>query len=198
MNNEFTRILGNTPKKILCVHFDNPRDMIIRGLEYFLGERAEWLVEYEKVVSWMVDNQNKGLVVNGSNGRGKTLICYDILPVLFNVYHPSAKQYKCRANEMRYILQPENNDYYTFLQANIIFIDDFGTESIANSFGEKRDVFSDIVDICEHDKKMLIASTNLMPQEIEERYGLRTLDRLHSITRGITFDGVSLRGKREE
>ena len=79
------------------------------------------------------------------------------------------------------------------LCAQVIFIDDFGTESITSVYGEKRDIFSDIVDLAEQEKKLLVVSTNLTQDEIKERYGVRTLDRLHAITKGICLTGESMR-----
>jgi DNA replication protein DnaC len=191
--NEFEEYLG-ARKEFPTLHFGNAKEMLQRGLQYFVGENATVIfpTEYEEITHWMTDNQNKGLLLYGTNGRGKSLICYNILPALIGHYYPNKRIFKCRANDLR-LLQGYSSEYYEMSIADIIAIDDFGTEDVANLYGERRDIFSDVVDLAEHEKKLLLLSTNLMPTEINERYGLRTLDRLRHITRAICLPGKSMR-----
>ena len=88
-----------------------------------------------------------------------------------------------------------NIHYYNlhYSQSPII-IDDIGAESMAGNYGEKIDLVSEIIDKCEKYKRLVILTTNLSPNEITERYGHRTYDRLKGITRSIKFNGDSLRG----
>lgn len=188
---EFKELFGEK-KQPLSINLETSKEMLCRGLRYFIGDNAKWLQGYDEIAEWLQDNKGKGLLLYGSNGRGKSIMCYNIIPTLFAYYYKQTKIFKCRANNLR-IIQSDNPDYYSMLCAQVIFVDDFGTESITSVYGEKHDVFSDLVDIAEQDKKLLVLSTNLTTDEITERYGIRTFDRLRAITRGICLKGDSMR-----
>lgn len=193
MVNEFETKLG-TKRLPMHIELETAKEIITRGLKYYVGDKAQWLKEYDGVANWLQDNNRNGLLLYGSNGRGKSLLCRDIIPTIISYYYPRVKLYNTRAADLHFA-KPNSDDYYIMRSADVIFIDDFGVENITNSYGEKRDMFSDVTDIVEHMSKLLVCSTNLTPKEIEERYGLRTLDRLHAITKPICFIGESLRGK---
>lgn len=193
--NEFQELLG-VRKMPLNIRLDAPKEILCRGLRYFIGDNAKWLQGYDEIAKWLQDNDYKGLLLYGANGRGKSVMCYNILPTVFQYYFKQVKIFKCRANNL-HLIQSDKTDYYSMLCAQVIFIDDFGTESITSVYGEKRDVFSDIVDIAEQDKKLLVLSTNLTPDEIRDRYGIRTLDRLRAITRAICLNGESMRENKQ-
>lgn len=189
--NEF--ILTENVKKIEHITLQDAKAVLERGLKYFIGDNYEWLPEYDKVVDWLTDNDRRGLLVFGSNGRGKSVICTKILPVIFKFYLKldyfyvdAADLSICNRNEL---------DYYNlhYSQSPII-IDDIGVESITGNYGEKTDLVSEIIDKCEKYNRLVILTTNLSPNEIIERYGHRTYDRLKGITRSIKFNGISLRG----
>ena len=190
--NEFQELLGKREEP-LKVTFTAPKEMLCRGLRYFVGDNAKWVQGYDEIAEWMQDNKGKGLMLYGSNGRGKSMMAYRIIPTLFQYYYNNVKTYRCRAINLRN-LESNQSDYYSMKLAKVIFIDDFGSESITSVYGEKRDVFSDIVDEAEHGNRLLVLSTNLTQDEIKARYGIRTLDRLHAITRAICLTGNSLRG----
>lgn len=192
---EFKELLG-AKKQYLSVNLEESKEILCRGLRYFIDDDAKWLQGYDEIAKWLQDNDYKGLLLYGANGRGKSVMCYNILPTVFQYYLKQVKIFKCRANNL-HLIQSGRTDYYSMLCAQVIFIDDFGTESITSVYGEKRDVFSDIVDIAEQDKKLLVLSTNLTPDEIRDRYGIRTLDRLRAITRAICLNGESMRENKQ-
>lgn len=192
---EFEELLG-AKKQYLSINLEKSKEILCRGLRYFIGDDAKWLQGYDEIAKWLQDNDYRGLLLYGANGRGKSVMCYNILPTVFQYYLKQVKTFKCRANNM-HLIQSGRTDYFSMLCAQVIFIDDFGTESITSIYGEKRDVFSDIVDIAEQDKKLLVLSTNLTPDEIRDRYGIRTLDRLRAITRAICLNGESMRENKE-
>ena len=153
------------------VHITVPdaKDVLWRGLNYFTDGKAQWLTEYDQIVQWLTDNHGRGLLCHGNCGRGKSLICWKIIPLLLNHY--------CRKIVSCYDAQ----------QMNV------GTESMAVKYGERRLAFCEIVDEAEKRGKLLMLTTNLSLEEISQKYGERTMDRLVAITRRVKFEGNSLR-----
>jgi len=76
---------------------------------------------------------------------------------------------------------------------HIIYVDDIGTENLSIKYGEKRLAFAELADEAEKKGKLLILTTNLTIDELKEKYGERTIDRLRAITKTILFSGASLR-----
>ena len=167
------------------ISIPNAREMLWRGLVHFEGDNAKWLKEYEEVSEWLSDNNERGLLCYGNCGRGKSLICWKIIPLLISHYH--RKIISC------YDAQQMNSDIDAVKANHLIYIDDVGTENISIKYGEKRLAFSEIVDEAEKRGKLLIATTNLSLDELEQKYGERTVDRLIAITKRVLFKGESLR-----
>lgn len=169
------------------------RQRIEKGLEYYLHGRQKWLPEYDKVADWLTDNKGRGLLICGTTGLGKTLLCRDILPVILTsvghgVVTVTAKEMRSRVEELK--------------KARIVVIDDLGKED-SRHYGEKDTTFFDLCDNAERTGNLLIITTNLStnaitnplyPDSIEHRYGSEVLDRLKVITRGFRIQGTSLRG----
>lgn len=167
------------------ISIPDARGHLEQGLAYFVGERYTWLPEYEKVAQWLSNNNGKGLLCFGNCGRGKSVICGKIIPLLLNHYHH--KVVSC------YDAQTMNNDIDDVKRKHIIYIDDIGIENVSIKFGEKRLAFPEIVDEAEKKGKLLIITTNLSLAEIEQKYGERTKDRLIAIVDNVLFKGKSLR-----
>lgn len=192
VNNELNQIIQQQMQNGFKAHDDrvhivthNARVVLMQGLVHFCGENTQWLPEYEAVAEWMADNKGRGLLCYGNCGRGKSLITQRIMPVFFQRWHRLIVN-NVTATELAKRYQ-EISDY------KIISIDDVGTEDIANQYGEKHDYFRELADLAERKQKLLIISTNLGIKEIAERYGERTIDRLHAITTTVQFKGASLR-----
>lgn len=161
------------------------KSTLFRGLKFFAGESAEWLPEYDAVAEWMSDNKGRGLLCFGNCGRGKSLICCKILPVLISHF--------CRKVVSVYDAQQMNADINAVKAKHIICIDDIGTEEMSIKYGERRQAFSEIVDEAEKRGKLLLITTNLGVDEMLSKYGERTMDRLVVVTRSVQFKGESLR-----
>ena len=188
--NEFALI--SSKREIEHIKLQDAKAVVERGLRYFVGEFYKWLPEYDEVVEWLSDNEKRGLLMFGSNGRGKTILGMKILPVIFEYYLKKEFYYVDAINIADY-LRNDIESYNLLISSKPIIIDDIGVESMTDYYGEKRDMVSEIIDRCEKRGRLFIATTNLTPNEISERYGLRTLDRLKSITKAIKFYGDSLR-----
>lgn len=165
--------------------------LLMRGLVYVLGETAQWLPEYDEVAEWLADNQGKGLMLIGDCGRGKTIITQQIMPLLFQHYLRRSD-----GSHMAYNFTTARelcNCFEEFSQYKIICVDDIGTETKVKKYGNTRDYVEDLVDLAEKQHKLLVLSTNLTFEQLQQRYDIRTLDRLRGLTRRVFFEGESLR-----
>lgn len=175
----------NPVPNLVQISIAEPKKAIWAGLRHFCGDEAQWNEEYEEVSKWLSNSAGRGLLCFGSCGRGKTLLCGKIIPVLLNYY--CSKIVSC------FDAQQMNNNIDSVKSQHIIYLDDIGTENMSIKFGEKRMAFPELVDESEKKGKLLIISTNLSLSEIREKYGERTLDRLKAITIPVLFKGESLR-----
>ncbi len=180
------RDIGFSPvPNLVKISISEARNVLWQGIRYFTGEEAQWLPEYEGIANWLSDNEGRGLLCFGNCGRGKTLICGKILPIILNHY--------CRLIVTCYDSQQMNAELDIVKKKHIIYIDDIGTENLSVKYGEKRLAFAELADEAEKKGKLLILTTNLSIDEIREKYGERTLDRLKAITKTVHFSGTSLR-----
>lgn len=163
------------------------------GLDYFVNvfsrgevQKAEWNERnYRPIVDWMTDNKGRGLLMVGSCGLGKSLIGKYILPYLIRD--------ACRKVVNVFNAQELNSKPDEIIGYHIIYIDDIGTENVSNIYGNKRIPFMELCDATEQKGKLLMCSTNLTIEELKEKYGDRTVDRLKSTTKVVPFIGESLR-----
>lgn len=169
----------------VSISIPNAKQLLWMGLQKFCGEKAKWLPAYDEVADWLSDNKGRGLLCYGSCGLGKSLICGKIIPILVNYYHHIIVSI--------YDAQQMNRDIDTINRLKIIYIDDIGTENQSIRYGERREAFPEIVNEAEKQGKLLIVTTNLTLQELKDKYGERTIDRLRAITTRIKFEGKSLR-----
>jgi len=183
----------NPKYEIKHIQLNGAKDILLRGLRYYIGEKAQWLQKYEDIAEWLTDNHCKGLFLSGDNGLGKTVICTKVIPAIFKYYlkfgffyYDAIRLSECYKNAI--------DNYNLIVSREPIIIDDIGVESIGDNFGEKHDYFSEIVDDAEKRGRLLIITSNLTIDELTERYGRRTVDRLKAITHAIAIKGESLRG----
>lgn len=148
-------------------------------------KNLEWIPEYDEIANWMVDTKGKGLLLAGDVGRGKTSIICHALPLLF--FSSLNKIVKCtHANEL-------NSHLEEYKPKLLIAVDDMGTETIINHFGQKYEPMNRLFDMAESKSKTLFISTNLSSTEIQERYGTRTIDRISRLCKIVKFSGDSFR-----
>jgi DNA replication protein DnaC len=172
------------PQKVY-IKIDNAKEVLMRGITYFARDRATWKKEYEEIASWLSDNQGKGLFVNGSCGLGKTMICGKIIPIILNCM--------CQKVVKTIDAQTMNDDIDTLKRYKLLMIDDVGIERESVKYGNRRQAFAELVDNAERTGNLLIITSNLNGDEIIQKYGARTADRLGAITKGVEITGESLR-----
>lgn len=173
------------PDKVY-IKIQNAENLLRRGLDYFTQKQTVWNEQnYRPVVDWMSDNKGRGLLLAGECGLGKTLIGMRILPLILNA--------TCRKIVFCYKAQDLNTKPDEVLSKHIVYIDDVGTESISNIYGNKRVPFAELCDLAEQKGKLIIISTNYDVIHLAEKYGERTVDRLKAITKYVSLTGQSLR-----
>ncbi len=174
----------------ICI--DNARKRLEDGLDYFLKDQAQWLPGYDKIADWLTDNKGRGLLCVGTPGRGKTLLCQQVLPVILGnggrpIASVVATDLKPRLDEL--------------MHEKIVIIDDLGKEP-RKHFGNVDNSFFELCNNAERTGHLLIVTTNLSttpsdrslyPSSIQETYGTEVLDRLKVITRMVRLEGESLR-----
>lgn len=169
------------------INVENSKELIERGLKYFFGEKAAWLPEYDQIKDWLINNNGKGLLCIGDGGRGKTFITEKILS-------PIISKFYCHLN-VHFVRGYSMAEDYESGTGTILIIDDVGVEREQNVFGEKKNTFNQIVYEAERYGWLLIVTTNLTIEELKDKYGERTLDRLRALTTPVVFRGKSLRNR---
>ena len=139
-----------------------------------------------QLVSSFFENTNgKHLCLLGTCGTGKTLLATKIIPLIFCTrYKKIFKVIKaCDLNDR---LQEAKE--YPF-----VVIDDFGTESTAVNFGNKVEAFNEAIDSVEGRKCFFVVTSNLDANQIKQKYGVRTYDRLRGLFKVIQVNEKSMR-----
>lgn len=162
-------------------------ELIDEGLSFYVGKH-EWLSCYDDIVGWLSDNKCKGLFCVGDFGLGKTVICTQIITAMLDEWKwdyisVSAYEMSRKIDEIK--------------RHDIIIIDDIGVEGESVIYGERRQIFNEIVDFAEKNALLLILTSNLSADELVRKYGIRTVDRLKDMTVAVVFEGESLRGSKE-
>ena len=179
--------------EMVSIRIPDAEQRLRSGLDYFVNvfsrgevQKSEWNEKnYRPIVDWMTDNKGRGLLMVGSCGLGKSLIGKYILPYLIRD--------ACRKVVNVFNAQELNSKPDEIIGYHIIYIDDIGTENVSNIYGNKRIPFMELCDATEQKGKLLMCSTNLTIEELKEKYGDRTVDRLRSTTKVVPFIGESLR-----
>lgn len=175
-----------TPPDRVSVRVPDAEKLLKAGLKYFLGDQATWHEHnYRPIVDWLTDNKGRGLLLSGGCGLGKSLIGMRILPVILNM--------RCGKLVSVYRSLDLCKAPDEILAKHVLYIDDVGTESVSNIYGNKRLPFSELCDLAEQKGKLLMLTTNCDVAHLREKYGERTVDRLRAITKYIPFTGSSLR-----
>lgn len=149
------------------------------------GLNMDMLPEYQEVIDWMKDNQGYGLYMLGNNGRGKSLIASKVLPIFFDYY--LKKVVTCYPS----ITINEKAD--EIKSKKIVILDDIGIEDQKSDYGERKWIFPEIMDNAEVRGNLVIFTTNLKPESIQDKYGIRTRERIRACCRPVVFKGESLR-----
>jgi DNA replication protein DnaC len=166
-----------------------------------IADKLYWVDEYSQIIEWMetniVNGKNKGLLLSGGVGIGKTVIANKVIGEIIRnekkTMQPGFDKINLRFFRMQNLsIDRENEDYFykniVQIKFNMYILDDVGTEQIGNNYGSKFEMFSNIVDELYNMKKLSIITTNLTLPQMGERYGLRTIDRLNEMCKIVDFN----------
>lgn len=180
------------PEKKIQINISNAEKLLDHVYTLFLDEMGKEYIripQCQQVIDWLTNNEGRGLFLYGDCGLGKSMLARYVLPAIL-LSEIGKTPRVLTATEM-------NNSLDELLSKNrynkILSIDDVGTESILNKYGAKRMAFAEVMDAVERESKLIIISSNLNGEEIENRYGTRTYERIISTTKRIEFRGRSFR-----
>ncbi|ABR50830.1 Chromosomal replication initiator, DnaA [Alkaliphilus metalliredigens QYMF] len=139
------------------------------------------------------DNE-ENLLFYGSTGLGKTFLANCVAKSLLDKGHIVIYQTAFKLleiiSDLRFQNKQEKNKYDLLFEADLLIIDDLGTE-MTNTFTNS-ELFNIINSRLLSNKKTLI-STNLSPKELMDRYDDRIFSRLFSKFTVLKFYGNDLR-----
>lgn len=160
-----------------------------------MGFTLSWQPEYDEIIKWLMDNQRKGLVLWGDQGRGKTTFAKYILPALFIYLGIKTKWVGDEIELERPIT--DCNDVSTEVEVlkdgKVLFISHVGEGRTGRE--QTPSPFDKLVLEAERRNILLIISTDCTINELTEKYGALTIHRLQKLTHGIKFSGENLRNK---
>jgi DNA replication protein DnaC len=143
-------------------------------------------------------NLNKGLLVFGGVGTGKT----SSFRILQNVYSLTkdknhwVKMVNCQRIVTNFNSSINKDEIINHHSRGKFLFDDLGSEPIASNFG-KEDIFKRILEL-RYDEYIsrgtkTFITTNFNMEEIRERYGVRVYDRFYEMMNIISLEGKSKR-----
>jgi DNA replication protein DnaC len=169
----------------ITLHVPDAANTLRGAMEYFIGSGFIWLPEYDHVATWLNNTEGRGLCLYGTNGTGKTILIQKVIPTLLFTY--CRRAVKC----LNYFdLNTITDDQ---MKLRFLSIDDVGMENECVTFGNKRWVFPEIMDLAEKRSNIIIFSSNLTGQGFIDKYGVRTFERIVATTKRIEFNHKSLR-----
>ena len=150
-------------------------------------QAAKWLTQGSKSLPW--------LMLSGNVGTGKTTLIGSILDTLMH-FGVEAKKFPASDFPVLFL----GNDEITEQQilrgdfCEVLLLDDVGADtSDVKFYGNVIQPFVRIVEERYNRRLPLILTTNLSAEGMQERYGIRTLDRILEMAAVIRYDGQSYR-----
>ena len=194
---EMLKKLERPRKEIETVHFSQEEFEQLAGKMADLGY-IHSKVSLEALEAYMA---GYGLLLTGDVGAGKTFF----FETLFKALEPSDRngewEWKILGKKpeiyyMRKTIGMAFNDVdgeIADLDRRDVLFDDIGVEVVANDWGRKFELVPWLVDLRLQNEHRSHFTTNLSADQLLERYGARTVDRLHALVKVFEFKGQSHR-----
>lgn len=165
----------------------------------YKGKNAPKIVELLKDLAGdFINKEVCNIILTGNCGVGKTYITQAFAKSLFmkdySILYLSSFAFNNLLLKLHTSFLDKKNDILDqLLQVDLLIIDDLGTEPIYKNVTIEY-LYSIIEQRLSLNKKSLI-TTNLMPNEISERYGIRISSRIYHKQKSVNMllDGESLR-----
>lgn len=140
----------------------------------------------------------KGIAMFGPNGIGKTYFLKRILRSPLYRCKDLASVYRDDETKFRDLVSRQAGQYDIIPEGHLeLSIDEVGEENPVNDFGNKSEVFAEILQIrhsvFEKYNGITHFSSNLTRDEFNERYGARCLSRINQMCFSIDLTGDDLR-----
>ena len=154
----------------------------------FKNATTENLSEGVQKVILEAVTENKGLFIFGDTGTGKTYVMH----ALANNRNARVENFVDLLIEYRDYMQ--RGTYHESIRAlcsqDYVFIDDIGAEKMSDFVAEFLYL---LIDARYRNMKKTIISTNLTPEDFEERYGERLLSRIYEMCVSLELQGEDKR-----
>lgn len=138
-----------------------------------------------------VDANERGVLIYGNVGSGKTFV----MDVLLRVIHNQDKKKFSKVNAIDLITDFNTNGHDVFkrYQQKNVFFDDLGAETKGKFFGENMEAFEKLIQIRYNDFRdygvLTHFTTNLTKKDMMQRYGERIVSRLKEMCEAIVLGG---------
>jgi DNA replication protein DnaC len=168
-----------------------------KGEEMILRESAKQIIGQLCLWYWKSDlfsgNNRKGIMLRGPVGTGKTKIMQACIDTIWQTQMLNLSM--IHAFDIQHMYEKSDEKMISFLKKRrLVIIDDVGCESAeVKHFGTSIEPFIDFFDWRYRNGKCTIITTNLAPEEIKAKYGIRTLDRFRESFNDIILEGESFR-----
>lgn len=129
----------------------------------------------------------RGLFITGDAGCGKT----QLMRALQKILNPKTLNWVyCKEPEDLKYLRSRDDE----LLNTTVYIDDIGCEEIVREYGNIIDIIGDFIQLYHYrGKGRMMGTTNLNSQAINEKYGMRMLDRVLEMCVVLKLNGKSKR-----
>lgn len=154
------------------------------------GHMTQWddtsEAKLNDVTNWLHDSPQRGLLLYGSLGNGKTTMLQSLAKLFLGK--------AILASAKRIYDQYKSEERIPFPRDKILLIDDLGTEpERCLIYGEEHHPLTNIFTERYDTNSTTIIATNLSVDDIRARYGDRVYDRMIEMYTGILYDTPSYR-----
>lgn len=176
-------------EKIIQIKLNGAKQIIQSKLQESLEGKACWLSAYDQVADWFEDNKQKGLLLMGGQGVGKSFLCREVIvPII------KSREYGIWKNVISVTPFDIGKKLENITNTKCpVYFDDFGIETPYTVYGNTVDPLVQLTFYAEPCGQLLILTTNMTDNAIIERYGHRVFDRLNYLCRRIEFKAMSFR-----
>jgi len=173
-----------------------------------LKELYTELIRYFHADPKFVGDLNKGLLLMGPTGTGKTL-AMQIMRLYRQIDNTKMKHYG-KYKSMQFDIVPSDEIVYAYMNHGlegiekyrrriVICIDDIGNEiPQAKNFGNNLDVMGRFLIERYSMKLMTFATTNFSMEQMNERYDDRVVSRMHGLFNFMILNGSDYRRQSDE